>query len=181
MLQYMNEYLAALVIKYTRRGWRIQGTMWPEDKRSNHPIQAIRRFGDRYTWKIPFDTRNVRWSSTPDSVLEYACFKVVDQSPDFYQLNAPLFNSHALRYTYIYHVNSWCRFLGERVTRLTKFELRKLKPWDQPPNYHQIQDQTHNHHEIISKPDTWTYWDHEIPRWYKAWEEEDRAAKANGI
>ena len=75
MLEELNSRLAKKVNKYTRRGWRFQGTPWPEEEQQvNHPIRSTRRIGDKYTWVIPFEISNVQLPRTPDSVIEYAQF-----------------------------------------------------------------------------------------------------------
>lgn len=55
--------------------------MWLEERSRNQPIEGTRRIGDEISWMIPFDVSNVKWSKTPDSVLQYASFDVhlVDQ------------------------------------------------------------------------------------------------------
>lgn len=181
LLKELDEYTSSFVSKYTQRGWKIQELMWPEDRRINHPIQELRRIGDRYTWIIPLDVSNVMWSRTPDFVLEHACFRIEGTEKDYpsfiteseilyYRISASMFVSPALRYRYTYHA-SWCYFLGERVTRMASLELRKMKPQDRPPNYQGILEAVDVHrgyNEVFVKPGSWTCWDSEIPRWYKA-------------
>ncbi len=75
-LQDWREWDREALRTQSQRGWNVQGVMWPEEQRHNHPIRERRRVGDRYTWMIPFDTRRVEWSKTPDYVLEHACFRV---------------------------------------------------------------------------------------------------------
>ncbi|KAL8683009.1 MAG: hypothetical protein Q9186_001004 [Xanthomendoza sp. 1 TL-2023] len=181
MLRPLNQHFASLVKKHTRRGWKIQPTMWPEDERFNHSIQETRRVGDRYTWKIPFDTRYVKWSSTPECVLEHACFGIHVTHGDrhqFHPVHTRVFNSPALRYTYTCHPWSWCEFLDERVDDLTKFELLTLKPGDRPTNYEELLTMSPGDpYATFTTPDTWTHWDDEVPRWYKAWEKKEERAK----
>ncbi len=58
--------------------------MWREENGSNHPIRNSRLVGDRFTWTIPFDTKHVTWSRTPDYILEYADFAIdVDRTHNF--------------------------------------------------------------------------------------------------
>lgn len=181
------------MLKYTKRGWKIQETMWPEDEGLSHPIQQYRRIGDQYTWTIPLDTSKISWSRIPDAVLEHAAFELSrtprpqegvypdNTGPSFYEITAFVFKSHALQYMYTHHYD-WSLFLGERVRQMTGFELRKLKVIDRPPNYQQMVEEGFNqsHKQIINKPDTWTFWDSEIPKWYKAWEKIALAEKAKG-
>lgn len=42
-----------------------------------------------------------------------------------------------------------------------------------------VEEFNQSHNEIINKPDTWTFWDSEIPKWYKAWKKIALAEKAN--
>lgn len=49
--------------------------MRPENPKVNHQVQAYRRIGDRFTWKVPLDVRNVKLSKTPDAVLERVFFR----------------------------------------------------------------------------------------------------------
>lgn len=74
LLQPLHDGSSPFISKYTRRGWKIQEIVWPEDWKVNHSIQPYRRIGDRYTWTISLDTSKVSWSQTPDYVLEHSCF-----------------------------------------------------------------------------------------------------------
>ncbi|KAL8678988.1 MAG: hypothetical protein Q9186_004709 [Xanthomendoza sp. 1 TL-2023] len=192
-----NDYFVPLVTKYTRRGWDIRGILARQDHRINHPIQQHRRLADKYTWRISFDVSKVEWSQTPDSVLEHACFDIHDGDADheYYGIGAFTFKSPALRFTYTYHY-SWCQYLGVKVSQMVKGELRKMKPEDRPPNYQFFLDRPDDlrlHHQStisgperyhrpvfgdIYRPDTWTYWDSEIPQWYEAWEKEHASASS---
>lgn len=170
MLQPSDDYFMSLVVKYTQRGWKIQETMWPEDHRVNHPLRRYRRIGDRYSWRIPLDISNVKWSKTPDAVLEFAQFGL-SCSEGSYDVLAMVYKSHAQQYRYTYSDPIWCRFLGRRVTRLTGFELRKSAANLRPPDFQQMVKEETIHRIELDKPCTWTYWDSEIPKWYEAWEE----------
>ncbi|KAL8851878.1 MAG: hypothetical protein Q9221_003201 [Calogaya cf. arnoldii] len=74
LLKYLDEVRKLFVTKYSQRGWRIQEILWPEDHQSNHPIRQYRMIGDRFSWMIPLNVGKVRWSQTPDYVLEHASF-----------------------------------------------------------------------------------------------------------
>ena len=168
----------------------VQGVMWPEGQRSNHPIRERRRVGDRYTWMIPFDTRKVEWSKTPDYVLEHACFQINSQSVNYndndnvfyhygmedarnYTLTARVLESKVLKHTYTYGGEAMIKFLLPRLHSSTVFELRRLSPRQRPANYNQImQDRgdVENADVEFDRPASWTYRDDEFPAWYQAFE-----------
>ena len=194
LLKPLDNYLSGPLEKYSRRGWRFQETMWPEDKSSNQPIQDTRRIGDKFTWMIPFDTSNVDWSKTPDFVLEYSNFRVnpkprgeeeqVESDSSNYEISASRFEAKVLRHDYLYGTKSWMEFLGKRVDKLTILELYKLSPALRPPHF-QGPLQAANEEQRVSlysqlqtffpqmlpNSVSWTYWDDEIPQWYEAWQQ----------
>lgn len=167
--------LPSMLQKYTRRGWRFQQVMWPEDASSNNPIQETRRIGDEFTWMIPFDTKLVDWSKIPDSVLEYASFGVsLLAKKDFrcYGISAQSFRCEVLRHAYIYGFKEWMVFLKGRVDELFYVELWKLTPEQAWPLGFQgtlTQCEMSGCMDDRCKPDSWSYWDDEIPNWYRAW------------
>lgn len=169
MLQPSNDYLMTLVAKYAQRGWKIQATMGPRDPRHNHPLQQYRRIGDRYSWKLPLDISNVKWSKTPDAILEYAGFGL-KCSRRSYDVLAMILKPKALQYTYTYSDTSWCRYLGERITQLKAFESRKSASNRRPPDFPQMVQDDALHQINLDKPCTGTYRDSKIPQWYEAWE-----------
>ena len=59
---------------HSSRGSNLQELIRLEEHHLKHPIRKYRRVGDGFTWKIPFDTKNVQWSNIPDQVLEYQSF-----------------------------------------------------------------------------------------------------------
>jgi hypothetical protein len=84
MLTEMTDCLTGLLAKYSLRGFDSRGYMWREENGSNHPLRNSRLVGDRFTWTIPFNTKNVTWSRTPDYILKHADFAIdVDRSHDF--------------------------------------------------------------------------------------------------
>lgn len=123
LLKPLDNYLSTLLEKYSRRGWRFQEAMWPEDESSNQPIQDTRRIGDEFTWMMPFDTSNVNWSKTPDFVVEYSSFGVnpnpwgEPSESSYYEISATLFAAEVLRHRYLYCTTSWMKFLGKRVDK----------------------------------------------------------------
>ena len=167
--------------------WRAQGVMWPEDNCDNHPIREYRRVGDRYSWMIPFDTRKVEWSQTPDYVLESACFKM-DLSTSYsnnclynfdtedvrhYGVEAYTLKSPVLKHAYVVGDDLMAGFLERRLHAATVLELRKLDPSQRPTNYDAILRSLGSVGELLlgfQPPASWTYRDYEMPRWYRAFE-----------
>ena len=173
----------------SRKGLRVQSVLWPEDKRRNHPIRARRRVGDRYTWTIPFDTRKVQTSKTPNYVLEHACFECVgldgeydDEEPyddlggeiRHYFLSIEMLESRVLKHSYTFGDYDMDEFFKARLHASTILELRKLNAAERPPDYEQIllhpSDIIHYTLGGFNPPASWTYRDDEVPKWYKAWE-----------
>ena len=172
----------------SRRGFNIQGVLWPEDKRRNHPIRERRRVGDRYTWTIPFDTRQVQTSKTPDYVLEYACFDYIDVDGEYndkeryddtsgevrhYYLCMEMLESKVLKYSYSLPDFAMREFFRARLHAATILELHKLNAAERPAGYEQIL--LNPAHTIdfalreFNPPTSWTYRDDEVLKWYKAW------------
>lgn len=173
--------------KYSQRGWDVQGVMWPEEKRRNHPIRERRRVGDRYTWTIPFDTRKVEWSKTPDYVLEHACFEMDlsmnydneefqyrNQSVRYYVIEANVLESKVLKHTYVYGGVDMIDFFFPRLHSFIISEIYKLDPAQRPTNYKQMLEYPGNIDGALGdfdQPASWTYRDDEFPKWYKAFEQ----------
>lgn len=161
--------------------------MWPEEKRYNHPIRERRRLGDRYTWTIPFNTKNVESSKTPDYVLEHACFKMdmsrsyEDDTPyekamedvRYYKIKINKLESRVLKHVYFYGDTHMLDFFLPRLHSSTILEFCKLNHAQRPTNYHEI---LRNRRDIdaalegFDRPASWTYRDDEVPTWYKAFE-----------
>ncbi|MCJ1267056.1 hypothetical protein MMC22_006941 [Lobaria immixta] len=167
MLKPLNNHFSTLLEKYSRRGWKFQNAMWPEEISPNQPIEGTRRIGDEFSWMIPFDVSNVKWSKTPDSVLEYASFDVHLEDRDegtekkHYTVTAFHFFSDVLRHEYLYGVSGhWLDFLGERVDELTRLELYKMAPEARPVRPAALQGPDapmYGCMEGHKKPDGWTY------------------------
>ena len=161
--------------------------MWPEEKRRNHPIRERRRIGDGYTWMIPFNTRQVEWSRTPDYVLEHACFKM-DLSMNYddpkpynieydafrhYTIDFDTLKSKVLKHEYLYGDVSMRDFFVPRLQSSTIQELRRLVPEERPTNY----DRMLWNHDIVDilldgfdRPASWRYRDDDFPALYMAYE-----------
>lgn len=179
LLKPLCDYYSGLMAKYSRRGWRFQEAMWPEEISGNQPIRDVRRIGDMFTWMIPFDTSNINRSETPDSVVEYAAFamKLEDDNQcvvtKHYKIRAYVFKAEVLRYRYLYGDPGWMRFLGARVDELTRMELYKMARAKRPPGFQR--SPIHGFTVMYGcmsgtrKPHGWTYWDDELPVWYGAW------------
>lgn len=171
----------------SQRGWSVQGVMWPEEKRRNHPVRERRRVADRYTWTIPFDTRKVESSKTPDYVLEHSCFKMdlsmsydneepyIPKQEDVrkYTISAYSLESKVLKHAYIYGDLRAMSFIFRRLHSSTVLELRKLDPAQRPTNYDQILGNLGDIDNALGdfdRPASWTYRDDDLPEWYKAFE-----------
>ena len=166
----------------SKRGWNVQGVMWPEEKSSNHPIRERRRVGDRFTWTIPLDTKQVEFCNTPDYVLEYSSFKMGETERGdlpYYKITAFILESRILKYTYLYGEYSLVSdILVPRLRSSTLLELHKLDPALRPANWNQIWRARHDFWEPpplpwdlpFDPPASWTYRDDEFPAWYHAFE-----------
>lgn len=184
----LNDSDAGAVEGFPQRGWNIQGVMWPEEKRCNHPIRERRRVGDRYTWIISFDTSNVEASKTPDSVLEFASFnmdlslsydntKPYDAKKEdvrYYAIEVDILKSKVLKHTYCYGDVRLLNFLTPRLHSSTILEVRKLQPGQRPANHDQIMRNRGNVDTMLegfNRPAAWIYRDDEFSTWYRAFEE----------
>lgn len=185
LLQSLDDEDARLAAQFdSRGGWKVQGVMWPEETHDNHPIRERRRIGDRFTWTIPFDTRKVEWSKTPDYILEYTCF-AMDQVSDnnngnpntvgCHTIEANTLESKVLKHTYLCGDVRMREFIFRRLHTSIILELRMLDPAQQPANYSQIM--LLGQHAFIDdaledfdRPASWRYRDDEFPEWCEAFE-----------
>lgn len=183
LLKPLSNHFSALLDKYSRRGWRFQEAMWPEEVSSNQPMQKTRRVGDEFTWVIPFDISNVTWSKTPDLALEYVSFRLEDEDraeTTYHTIIAKPFVSDVLRHEYLLGDSSWMGFLGKRVDELARMELYKVKPEARPQGFQDTIGRVfamYRYMGSFEKPDSWTYWDDQIPKWYQAWRHAETAKK----
>lgn len=183
MLKSLDEYFERSLAKHALRGWRTQDVMLIEKYPETHPIHEVRRVGDRYTWIIPFDTKNVRQPKTPDMVIEYAQFTIQPNPsyppkasiPDHYSIKANEFVACTLKYDYTYGSIGWAGFLGSKVNKLSYMELLAMPAPSVPPRlraYPRVaQAPTPLPVEGSERDEEykWTYWDEYIPEWYEAW------------
>ena len=178
MLKPPNDFYATLRVRYAERGWPSQSIQWPTEAMSNNPIRFIRRVGDQYTWIIDLDTNGIKQSKTPDSVIEYADFRLsMDRDYSCYEVTAKPFHSHALQYSYTYGDPHWVNFLVKMARNLIIAEVMKTESGS--PNFEEdIRTMASLYHDPLrwrlanfQKPDTWTFGDERIPRWYEAWKE----------
>lgn len=193
LLKALDNYLSSLLDKYSRRGWRFQGAMWPEEEiHSNKPVRTRRLIGDEFTWMIPLDTSKVDWSKTPDFVLEYSNFELESSrwaASSNHKIVAKGFHSGVLRHKYLVTSMSWMTFLGARVDKLAVLELYKLAPEKRLARFQGAITQTNEGDGMamymwmeremadFQKPDSWTYWDDEIPKWHQAWLQKEAQSK----
>ena len=188
-LQAWDERSANSAQVLSRRGFSVQGVLWPEDKRRNHPIRERRRVGDRYTWTIPFDTRKVQTSEMPDYVLEYASFECINLDEEYddnepyrdisgevrhYDLGMEMLESKVLKHSYTLRDFEMRAFFNARLHASTILELHKLNAAERPAGYEQILlNPSHTINLALrgfNPPTSWTYRDDEVLKWYKAWE-----------
>ena len=77
-------------------------------------------------------------------------------------------------------------WLGARMDNLSFLEINKLDLADQPDSLQNARDPDSftgsGFHTLteLKRSDTWTYWDSEIPKWYRTFEtsEANKAEKA---
>ena len=189
LLGYCDSVTRSAMRKLSRNGWDVQGVMWPEEERSNHPIRERRRVGDRYTWTIPFDTRKFKPPKTPDYVLEHACISMdlssshrndeswygdfEDGEVRYYEIHANPLKSKVLKHTYLCGDLEMMDFFLRRLNSFTVVELHKLKRTERPSNYARIFKRLHDVDALLEsfdRPASWTYRDDQISIWYKAFE-----------
>jgi hypothetical protein len=186
LLKPLDEYLSMLLRKYAGRGWNIQGHLWEEEMNDLLSIQECRRIGDRHSWVKTFDIKVVTPPDMLDTVLEYSEFKMVetiwtdndcevdDDDTECYKVTASRFVSPVLRgqYTYDAEHGCLCQF-AERFEKQARLEMRKIEPSNRPSWYKTIADSPRPLYlaadlfSTFNLPDTWTYYDDEIPGWYR--------------
>ncbi|KAL8850110.1 MAG: hypothetical protein Q9221_004927 [Calogaya cf. arnoldii] len=186
MQKELNKFFSQQVAKYSARGWTIQTTPLPNDHRDNRPIREHRRVGDPYSWEITLDVSKVEKSPVPYTVLHYSSFSIrpaprpprivstVDPLPSsHYVVEICLYTSPALRHTYAIPFSGWAEYLSGKTREKTLLGLSKLSPDDRPQNYEDIVERLGGWLRyfpiFFEKPDTWVYWDSEVPRWYDEW------------
>ena len=93
-----------------------------------------------------------------------------------------MFVSPVLKEKYIYTVDGCLLGIGRRLDSWTKLEMRKIEPSERPDWYQEALDSGKGMHNYFDKlaqlklPDTWTYYDDEIPGWYQHMEKKAKAA-----
>ncbi|MCJ1415051.1 hypothetical protein MMC32_001381 [Xylographa parallela] len=191
-LNVLDDACWSTLAKYTQRGWRTQDVLWEEEESPYHPIRKLRRIGDHSTWRIPLDMTNMEKCSMPNEVFEKAEFGMVlssDGHPDTelnYTIEMEIFSAFTLRYQYMFTANDddfWNNMVEDRTDRLTNIERMKLD------EKRRFSFDNAALHAIRSSPvpikssdvpNTWTYYDDELPKWYEAWKEKQRK-KSLGI
>ena len=179
--------------KYEQQGWRSQCTLRAGDVTQFHPIRPSRRISDQFSWIIPFDTNNVTCSTTPDHVLEYACFDIdkikssLGSRYTHYCIRAADYLSYVLKYRYTGGPTRIRRGFWRRLQRkldlLTHLELEKIPQKALSPFYvRTLQPRsfwiTASHPEEPEPPTNWTFFDDKIVQWYETWErQEDERVK----
>lgn len=184
LLKMLDRRFGGLLAKYRRRGWDVRDVLWEEDKldtRFRLEMSKTRRVGDSSTWILPLDTTGVTPSAVPDSVIEYSQFNLWPDNEDeemvtkFYRVDCKVFYTHVLKYKYCCSINDifgnfWTSFAGERCDKLLELELFLTAKEDQPDWFRDRDDYAYFNHwmwDWDNKPLTWTYYDNEIPRFFK--------------
>ncbi|KAL8784342.1 MAG: hypothetical protein Q9195_009087 [Heterodermia aff. obscurata] len=195
LLRRMTDYFGNLLSKYGKRGWMVQGTLWPEEEASNKSMVGPRRIGDKWTWIIPLDQSGISSPDKPDSVLDFSTFELfksefVSPNPGYYTMEAILFKSLVLEYDYVSSVNFdkpgafWTQFAAPRLERLSMIELCKIPSASRPTRIQDAIDQVWNRADETDPDDPVRLYnlnfdigdielpsyDHEIPGWYAEWE-----------
>lgn len=86
LLRSRSQGNAALLAKYTARGWNNRGPL-PRDYRGvNHPVRECRRIGDRWTWGLPLDVNGVVKADKQTEELEKVCFSINSFPNEYYSI-----------------------------------------------------------------------------------------------
>ncbi|KAL5324180.1 hypothetical protein ACEPPN_008724 [Leptodophora sp. 'Broadleaf-Isolate-01'] len=190
-----EDRIQSLIEKYSKRGWKAEQMQFA----------GFRRVGDSRSWKIVLDIARVEPSSTPDYVLENCHFNVVPPIgfpigpigpiEDLRQALSFEFTSDVLKYKYTGGEHSTGDFWSEMFMKATLHgllldELRKLDHEAQPhflarPTQWSDFDRRMylSVHVFMRrsfvKPDSWRYYDDQVPTWLKEWEEEKNMRELN--
>lgn len=184
-------------IHLQKHGWKTQPVLWPEEEdgirdrwlgRPDGRIYAsreyTRRVGDHLTWKIPFPDLPAGRTYIPDSVTQYAEFRIslhhdhlmrVETSVPYYKIHAPQFRSSVLRHVYIGDIIM--KHLSSRLDMLARSELLKLGRDERPALlmggrflknavWDHSGDRMDASQDHFTPPAWWTYYDDELPLWY---------------
>ena len=168
--------IGPLLANCSRRGWKSQQTLWFEEEGLSHPIRPLRRIGDCFTWAISFDTGNVKWSKTPNYVLEHSHFNVGKKfkvGSEHHKINVSFSSACLLQHCYAEAkvIRSFFEFIKPRLDSLTRLELIKIPQDERPSFFGEAMQEPRELHRFFKPPPGWNYVDDEIPRWYKEWEQ----------
>jgi hypothetical protein len=167
--------------KYRRRGWRAMGAMTTTEPASESlRPNGTRWIGDSRSWKLRLDMDSVNPSSTPDFVIEHSYFFMEKIRTTYYKCSAAEYSNHALKYKYTRGVssapNTFWGFVGKRLWIMAVAELLKLDPQEHPgiaklPSMDELMKIGYRAvMEKITKPESWSYIDFQIPNWSREWE-----------
>lgn len=164
--------------RYVKQGWNFEHTSWPEAKiaEGRYPVRPLRCVTGRLSWVIPFDTKDIATSQTPDYVTDYSTFDV-GPGKNFdelrtYIVSAPVIESSVLKHSWICGSFGWSCFLKRILDYTVLAELHKLPEDARPLNFEwmvQEPDGIHRRMDAESS-ESWTYYDDQIPGWYKEWQ-----------
>lgn len=139
------------------------------------------------------DTNSVQTPSTPDFIIEYAQFRVVQNQrwpgifPDRILLNSPQnqapqdsflniqankLTSPAIRYSYTTASTGWSSYVGDRLLRWAWLEWYKMEregPTSLPATTFPLISAAPIP-EDFETLQAWDYADCQIPGWYREWE-----------
>lgn len=166
---------------YSLRGLNLRELLRLEEHHPNHLIRKYRRVGDRFTWTIPFDTKNVQWSKIPDQVLAYQSFQMIARVVGAYRVNEPIacqisvmeYINETLRYRYLCS-NDFFRFLKSHFNFSILMEPLDTEPSARPVFHAGTMGDREGHSlRRITDPEkakARTSRDAEFPDWYREWE-----------
>lgn len=178
----LDDDFGSVLSEYSKQGWTTRDIIWPELADNQvRTIGGTRRVGGSSSLVIPLDTGSVQHASTPDSVIEYAQFKILaEHSPYFnmglqnqiLRIQVQQLKSPALRHGYTAS-EPWCTYITQRLQRWAWVELYKLEPVERPQQFaNGIPDHSHvSLPEEFGMPETWDYADDQMPLWYLEWEQ----------
>ncbi|KAH7302900.1 hypothetical protein B0I35DRAFT_403084 [Stachybotrys elegans] len=177
------------------QGWTTRDIIWPDlDIAKRLGVTRLRLVGDKFSPVIPLDTNEISPPTTPNFVITYAQFEILEDtqpwpalrqsallgepsrqflSPkgSFLRLRAEEMVSASIRYAYTTGSNSWKVYVGERLRRWAWLELFKIgiegTRWLSLTTFPLVSEISD-----FDKPETWDYADDQIPNWYLEWEKQ---------
>ena len=176
--------LCSFLPKYEQRGWTLFHDE-PPDVRLPQPSQSIRQtraVNDRFTLIIPLRTDGIVPAETPDYVLELSHFNISpckreiesfegqDITYDRYSVNTNFLVASVLKHGFVCGP-AWRGWLGKMMDYKTLEELHKLPVSLRPLDFSHLVQEPKGIHKYLNivRPDTWKYYDYEIPELFEHW------------